>query len=295
MAHVFISYKREDNPEFLEELKRQLQAEKFDIWLDEKILSGEKWSEEIETNIRASFVVIVVVTSKAIESQWVNFEWAFALGTGAKVIAIILDKEVNIPEQLKAIQNIKFYEGYDWQKLIEDLRTHRNNTWTRYWISTDIPMIIKCALSGLIATDNASELDGFVKILANHRDEKSVSALIGALDYPDEIIQAKAAWALGSIQDQRAVTSLIKILDDNKAPVIVAHAIGALGNIGDSKAVPNLSRLLSNNSVFSSLARQPYRQDTISNQAFMALNLIGTPEALAAVEQWKQEQVGNGI
>ncbi len=289
MARVFISYAHKDDSAFFEELKSNLQISEIDFWTDENIPPAEKWISEIEANLSQSFALIVIATKNSIDRDWIHFEWAYALGMQIKVIVIKID-EITLPDPLPFIQNIsKPQSPLEWNQLIQVLRKHRNETWLRYWIPTQTPTLIRCALQGLVETDDSDELNAFMTILSKHRNKYSVKALSNGLSSPDVIIRAKSAWTLGTIRDVDTVEPLLDALIENTESVVIAHIIGALGDIGDKRAVPYLSSMLRNQSVFSSLTRQPYRQDTISNQALVALNLIGTPEALAAIEAWKQE------
>jgi hypothetical protein len=290
MAHVFISYAHGDNLELVADLKNRLRKEKFDVWNDEELLLAEEWSQEIEARIQNSFALIVIASKYSMSRPWVNFEWAYGLGSGAKVIVIQTD-DVVLPERLERIQRSDgLYTLNGWKRLLSNLRRLRDETWMKYWIPIETPLIIQSALIGLMGIDDASELDNFVRILEKHGDESAVNILVNALDNRNEIVRAKAAWALGPMRQYQAVEPLINALDDNEAPIVIAHAAGALGHIGDSRAVKRLSEEMRNKSVFSSLSRQPYRQDTVANCALKALNLIGTTEALAEVEKWKQEQ-----
>ena len=88
--HVFVSYKHEEK-EFADTLIRQLQMAGFAVWVDtEQLRAGENWREAINFAIHYSFVLILVITPEARESQYVTYEWAFAQGAGVKVIPTLL-------------------------------------------------------------------------------------------------------------------------------------------------------------------------------------------------------------
>jgi HEAT repeat protein len=58
----------------------------------------------------------------------------------------------------------------------------------------------------------------------------SVDPLIGALNYEDPTMRKHAAWALGKIEDPRAIRPLIETLSDDD-PQVRSHAATALAEI----------------------------------------------------------------
>lgn len=99
-------------------------------------------------------------------------------------------------------------------------------------------------------------------------------------------IRDRAAWALWQIPDERAVNVLIPILDD---PYKYARgsAAGALGRIGHKAeaAVLPLIKLLADKEPVSSMYGS-----RICEVAAVALEMIGSDEAIAAVENWKRSE-----
>ena len=49
---------------------------------DHILRPGSDWRQEIDRAIRDSFVLIVVVSPDSKASEYVTYEWAFALGLG---------------------------------------------------------------------------------------------------------------------------------------------------------------------------------------------------------------------
>ena len=79
-------------------------------------------------------------------------------------------------------------------------------------------------------------------------DRRAVAALIGALKDTEAPVREQAAWALGAIGDETAVPALIEALKDNAAKVR-EQAAWALGAIGDSRATDPLLPLLKDTDV----------------------------------------------
>ncbi|MFC1919472.1 PKD domain-containing protein [Chloroflexota bacterium] len=70
-----------------------------------------------------------------------------------------------------------------------------------------------------------------------------VSILISALEGKDERARDRAAWALGHMEDNRAVEPLIKALNGDDMGLQYS-AIISLGQLGDQRAIEHLTRLL---------------------------------------------------
>ncbi len=111
----------------------------------------------------------------------------------------------------------------------------------------------------------------------------AVESLLTALGYPDVNVRRIAAFALGEIADPRAVGPLIAALDDHHPPVRAAAAT-ALGQFADPSTIEPLRILLLDTNL------DDIGFMRVCDHAAEALEHIGTPEALAAVEVWRREQ-----
>ncbi|HSF71319.1 MAG TPA: toll/interleukin-1 receptor domain-containing protein, partial [Methylotenera sp.] len=79
MTSIFISYKSEYRS-FAEKLYHHLDEWGFNPWLDVfKIPPGEDWGKAIHKGLRASDVVVALMTPEALESEMVMAEWHWAL------------------------------------------------------------------------------------------------------------------------------------------------------------------------------------------------------------------------
>jgi CheY-like chemotaxis protein len=131
MAHVFISYKRED-VDFAENVSSRLEREGSDVWADSKIAAGEEWRNAIDVAIRNSVALIVIMTPEAKASEYVTYEWAFAWGIGIKVIPIML-RPTTLHPRLEALQYLDFtnIKSRPWDRLIEEVRAASATRHTR--------------------------------------------------------------------------------------------------------------------------------------------------------------------
>lgn len=89
MADIFISYARADRDK-AEELAAALEGEGHSVWWDRHITGGSEFSVDIERELQACGVVIVVWSAAANDSPWVKDEAAVGR-EGGKLIAIALD------------------------------------------------------------------------------------------------------------------------------------------------------------------------------------------------------------
>jgi formylglycine-generating enzyme required for sulfatase activity len=73
MSHIFISYSHKDKT-YVHKLQEALQKEGFEVWIDDRIDYGEEWPAEIEWRLDNCEAFIVVVSSNAKKSKWVQNE-----------------------------------------------------------------------------------------------------------------------------------------------------------------------------------------------------------------------------
>lgn len=71
-----------------------------------------------------------------------------------------------------------------------------------------------------------------------------VDKLIKALRHEEPMTRVRAAWLLGQIGDQRAVTPLLQAAQEAGDPEFLAAVVEAIGRLGDPIAVPVITQLL---------------------------------------------------
>jgi hypothetical protein len=104
-------------------------------------------------------------------------------------------------------------------------------------------------------------------------DEK-IQALLAQLQSENLDHQFDAVYQLTELKAREAVPALIEMLDADDMGLKLA-VIDALGNIGDERAIPHLARIAHETG------------GPVRSQAATALFHIGTPEALAVLEEWR--------
>lgn len=120
MTHVFISYSHSDK-EYATKLADSMAKRGLPVWIDNRIDYGERWVEVIQEQLDNCSVFVVIMTSQAFKSAWVQNEVLRALDKKKKIIPLLLEGGVWI--SLQAIQYVdvtnnllpaeKFYETLD--------------------------------------------------------------------------------------------------------------------------------------------------------------------------------------
>lgn len=127
MSHVFISYSHKD-VHHRDALIAKLTEAGIDYWYDKYIEGGRDWRDEIDIALDEAFAIVVIVTTDAMESHAVTYEWSWATGNGLPVIALIFNEEVKakIHHALARKQWIACYESIP-EHVIDVLKEYEEN------------------------------------------------------------------------------------------------------------------------------------------------------------------------
>jgi hypothetical protein len=109
-AKVFISYKRNVDPDqsVARQIFEALQQQGHYVFIDRTMTAGQQWAEEIESNVRKSDCLIVVLTSASCHSEMVKGEVAIAREQATKtagaprILPVRLDYTGPLPYPLNA-------------------------------------------------------------------------------------------------------------------------------------------------------------------------------------------------
>jgi hypothetical protein len=308
MSHVFISYNHDDG-DFADNLREKIKEAGFEPWIDiAGLRAGEDWRAEIDQAIKEASALIVVMTPKAKESEYVTYEWTLAWGAGVRVIPILL-KPTELHPRLEAFQYLDFTNrmARPWDALFEALREAEAHAPYTVRVPRDVPLVIKKAVAAL-DSPNLTERKAAVETLAQTDHPAAREALAEAVQHSIRDVRIHAAFALIQFKDARAVPGLIEALRDKFMEEYKRQVAAiALGQIGDTTAVPNLIDalrdkewgigraaavalgLLGDAAATQGLLEALHDEgiDMFVHMAVAeALERIGTPEALAAVEEW---------
>jgi hypothetical protein len=141
MNHIFISHSHEDN-DFAENLQNRLREADLTAWRDTDIAGGEDWREEIDRAIKEAFALLVVMTDEAKRSEYVAYEWAFALGNRVKVVPILL-QQTTLHPRLESLQYLDFTNrrARPWETLITLLSELRHSAPLRRQADSNHPEV----------------------------------------------------------------------------------------------------------------------------------------------------------
>jgi non-canonical purine NTP pyrophosphatase (RdgB/HAM1 family) len=104
---IFISYAHDDNDHVLDLTKA---LERHEVWYDRRLLAGQEWWQEIETEIAACQCFIIMLSPRSVESEYCQKELEIALRLG-KAIAPVLLEDMPIPDKLSKFQAISLIGG----------------------------------------------------------------------------------------------------------------------------------------------------------------------------------------
>ena len=112
MPKTFFSYSRSD-ADFTRKLATDLRTGGADLWIDQlDIQPGVRWDDAIESALRDSGTLLVILSPRAVASQNIMDEVSYALENNKKVIPVIME-QCELPFRLKRLQYISFVEGYE--------------------------------------------------------------------------------------------------------------------------------------------------------------------------------------
>ena len=106
--------------DFAELLANNLSANGINPWIDDNIQYGEKWMDAINKSIRRSRAVLVIMSPEAAKSDYVTFEWSYALGAQIELIPIVI-RETPLHPVINSLHYFNFMErrNRNWDALYE--------------------------------------------------------------------------------------------------------------------------------------------------------------------------------
>ena len=116
VGHVFISYSRRGDADFVRQLSEDLRAAGFTPWVDvEQISPGQNWEQVLERSIKEAAAVIYVSSRNSVESSWMSRELAGVLNASGNLLPVVRDDvgANRLPDPLQRIQWADFRTNYD--------------------------------------------------------------------------------------------------------------------------------------------------------------------------------------
>lgn len=125
---VFISYNHKDG-DFADLLKHKLEEAEIEVFIDIALAPGKEWKPSIDYNIEKSNLILLVLSPRSKASEYVIYEWSYALAKGKGIFPIIIEKTENLHPKLKDLQNIYFNDrtNRDWDDLIRKVLAYKES------------------------------------------------------------------------------------------------------------------------------------------------------------------------
>ena len=110
---LFVSYSRRD-ASTVRRLVAALEAEGHDVWIDtDDIRGSERWRSSVATAIRASDVVLLVVSPAAMASSSVEREISVAAENSLRIVPVVIEDvpiSVGLQYDLAGVQRVSFVD-----------------------------------------------------------------------------------------------------------------------------------------------------------------------------------------
>ena len=108
---IFISYSRQD-ADFALQLGRDLRDAGVHLWIDQlDIPPGGRWDREVERALKASRMLIVVLSPEAVASENVMDEVGYALSESKRVVPVMC-RRCELPLRLQRVQYVDLSTDY---------------------------------------------------------------------------------------------------------------------------------------------------------------------------------------
>lgn len=240
MSHIFISFHHRSLA-FARELRVKIHDQLgLDCWdYETNLRTSSYWRREIDNGINDCLALIVVMTQEAKASEYVTYEWAYALGKNKPVFPLLLET-IELHPRLDEIQYIDFRSvDKPWERLFEDIQ--RIALATAPVVATTVPDIITNILTALNQPSQKKRAQALAQ-LEKLDDPRMPDVLAHLLNHPASDVRLGAALQLANrFSDQRALTPLIVNLEGTQTDrASDIDVINALSKVGDSDAIRSL-------------------------------------------------------
>jgi HEAT repeat protein len=214
MASVFVCYGREDR-DFAEVVQAKLEKAGHETSMDFDILSaGDDWQTKLDVAIRNSDAVVVIMTPDARASDYVAYEWAFALGADVKIIPLEF-RATEFPPRLDGLHRLDFTgKNRPWDTLLaEVVRAGASSAASSIAVEPGTPGAMKQAVR---AVDSlvAEERQAAIKTLAQTDHPAALDALTRALEHPIKDVRIAAASVFPDRTNPKILPGLIEAYVD---------------------------------------------------------------------------------
>jgi hypothetical protein len=125
MAHIFVSYKKEDKSR-VAPIVAGLRAEGLNLWWDDDIGPGQPWDETIKAQLDDARCIVAIWSSLSVTAPWVKEEAGHGKARGILVPARIHDVEPPLGFGLIQAADLRFWKGDrtdpNWRAFVDHVR-----------------------------------------------------------------------------------------------------------------------------------------------------------------------------
>lgn len=297
MSHVFISYAHIDY-EFVTNVIERLTESGIQVWLDtDQLMIGKEWRTGIDQAIEEAFAVVVVMSPAAKTSEYVTYEWAFALGAKKQVIPILY-KQTDMHPRLEVLQYLDFTDPLNrpWSRLTEHLGVVDSDIYSStVQLPKGIPQAVIQAVN-MLDSPNPDDRQLALDTIANMDHPLIPDTLAAIVNHPTQDVRIQTAFALveaTDYKDKRAIPGLVVALARNDER-ICRQAAHALGKIGDPDVVPKLFiRLYARSGAIQrAIANALIRFGSVSTPGFLS-ELNNSDRRIREISAWALGEIGD--
>lgn len=127
VADVFLSYNREDQPK-AKVIAEALERAGFQVWWDTVLRAGQTYDEVTEKQLRDAWAVVVLWSSRSVQSKWVRAEATLGDRKSALIPVMIEPCERPIMFELIQTADLTNWQGdltdANWLAFVADVREH---------------------------------------------------------------------------------------------------------------------------------------------------------------------------
>ena len=214
---VFISYSRKHDWLLADHFKNFIEALNYTVWLDDyDIDAGKPWRDAIDQAIRSARVLVVIVTDEALRSEYITFEWSFALGASVDVIPVVCREINSLHPRLAELQYVDYHDRHLVAFAEEQLRNRLRELIDEKSVQEPAPEFIE-NLSQAVDDEEADiQYRQQVAVILGHiKASQSIPKLIEATRDPSINVRIAAIQALSAFgPDGLIANALIDIIDD---------------------------------------------------------------------------------
>jgi serine/threonine protein kinase len=88
-GRVFISYATKDKA-YVHQVAKELRRLNIDIWIDQDIEKGSDWGDSIESSLKETDMMLLILSEASSISEYVIHEWSFFMGLGKPIYPFVL-------------------------------------------------------------------------------------------------------------------------------------------------------------------------------------------------------------